>query len=68
MYIIGYTRVMPSDVEFPRVRKMLEAKGYRLARIHGSHHIFVRPGCRTESILVHRGRVKPAYVRKVEKL
>jgi predicted RNA binding protein YcfA (HicA-like mRNA interferase family) len=47
---------------------MLEAKGYRLARIHGSHYIFSKPGCLPESIPVHHGKVKHAYVRKIEKL
>lgn len=47
---------------------MLEAKGYRLARIPGSHHVFVKPGARSVPIPVHQGKVKPAYVRMVEKL
>jgi len=47
---------------------MLEAKGYHLARINGSHHIFVKPGVRHESIPVHQEKVKPHYVRQIEKL
>jgi len=59
---------MPSEVRFSEVRKMLEAKGYRLARISGSHHVFVKPGARAVPIPVHGGRVKPAYARLVQKL
>ena len=59
---------MPGDVAFSEVRKMLEARGYRLARIHGSHHVFIRAGVRPVPIPVHRGKVKAAYVRLVRKL
>ena len=59
---------MPSDVTFSRVRKVLEAKGYRLARINGSHHVFTRPGARAVPIPVHRGKVKAAYMRMARKL
>jgi predicted RNA binding protein YcfA (HicA-like mRNA interferase family) len=57
-----------SERRFPEVRKMLEAKGYRLDRIRGSHHIFVKAGCQNESVPVHHGKVKPHYVREIEKL
>jgi predicted RNA binding protein YcfA (HicA-like mRNA interferase family) len=60
--------MMASEMRFSEVRKMLEAKGYRLDRINGSHHIFVKPGVRHESIPVHHGKVKPHYVRQVEEL
>jgi len=59
---------MPSEVRFSEVRKLLEAKGYRLARISGSHHIFVKPGCPHQSVPVHGGKVKHGYVRQIEKL
>jgi len=59
---------MPGEARFPMVRKMLEARGYRLARISGSHHVFTKAGCRPVPIPVHRGKVKFAYVRMVEKL
>lgn len=60
--------IMASEMRFSEVRKMLEAKGYRLARINGSHHIFAKPGAVHQSIPVHHGKVKPNYVRKIEKL
>lgn len=59
---------MPSDKPFPLVRKMLESKGYALARISGSHHIFVRAGSLPVSIPVHDPKVKAFYVRKIEKI
>ncbi|HUU30553.1 MAG TPA: type II toxin-antitoxin system HicA family toxin [Phycisphaerae bacterium] len=59
---------MPSNVRFSEVRKRLEAKGYRLARISGSHHIFTKAGARPVPIPVHKGKVKPAYARLVQKL
>ena len=59
---------MPSDIRFAVVRKMLEARGYRLERISGSHHVFTKAGYRPVPIPVHKGKVKFAYVRMVEKL
>ena len=47
---------------------MLERKGYALARINGSHHVFTKAGARSVPIPVHNGKVKPAYVRLVERL
>jgi predicted RNA binding protein YcfA (HicA-like mRNA interferase family) len=37
-------------------------------RVSGSHHIFDKPGVGIMSIPVRHGKVKPAYVRKIEKL
>ena len=59
---------MASEKRFSEIRRMLEAKGYTLARISGSHHVFTKPGTRAVPIPVHRGMVKPAYVRLVKKL
>jgi predicted RNA binding protein YcfA (HicA-like mRNA interferase family) len=40
-----------------RMCKILEAKGWRLARVTGSHHIFVIPGRNTRiSVPVHGNR------------
>jgi predicted RNA binding protein YcfA (HicA-like mRNA interferase family) len=57
---------MPTPERFAVVRKILEAKGYRLARISSSHHIFVKPGQPHLSIPVHGGKVKPYYVREAK--
>lgn len=59
---------MPSNVRFAVVQKMLEGAGYRLDRVSGSHHIFVKEGVEPISIPVKRGQVKPFYVRKIEKI
>lgn len=59
---------MPSEKRFAEVRAMLERVGYVLARISGSHHIFEKLGADLVSIPVHHGKVKPVYVRQVEKI
>lgn len=59
---------MASEKPFRDVRKKLEAKGYCLARIKGSHHVFKKPGVGSFTIPVHRGKVKAYYVRQIEKL
>jgi predicted RNA binding protein YcfA (HicA-like mRNA interferase family) len=59
---------MASEVRFSQVRQLLEAKGYQLDRIRGSHHVFEKPGSSPVVIPVHRGKVKYAYVRRIEKL
>jgi predicted RNA binding protein YcfA (HicA-like mRNA interferase family) len=47
---------MASEKRFPEVRKMREAKGYRLDRIRGSHHVFVKPGYQNEIVRSITGR------------
>jgi len=59
---------MPGERRFTEVRTMLEDLGYVLARINGSHHIFTKSGAPLVSIPVHHGKVKPFYVRQIEKL
>ncbi len=59
---------MPSPVRFAEVKRMLEARGYVLSRISGSHHIFTKKGVAPVTIPVHHGKVKPAYVRQVQKI
>ncbi|WP_425615341.1 type II toxin-antitoxin system HicA family toxin [Anatilimnocola sp. NA78] len=59
---------MPSPVRFAEVRKLLEEAGYELARISGSHHIFVKDGSDLVSIPVHKGLVKYGYVRRIQKI
>lgn len=68
MYIIGYTLLMAGESRFSEVKKRLEKKGYRLDRISGSHHIFVRNGSPLLSIPVHKGKVKNYYVRQIDKI
>jgi len=56
------------EQRFSVVKKMLEAKGYQLDHVRGSHHIFKKDGARSLPIPVHNGKVKPGYVRIVQKL
>ncbi len=65
---MGYILIMASEIRFAEVKKMLEAKGYRLTRISGSHHVFTKTGLRSVPIPVHKGKVKPAYARMIQKL
>ena len=58
---------MPTDARFVDVRKMLEEHGWDLARIRGSHHVFTGENRPTITIPVHRGKVRHACVRLVEK-
>jgi predicted RNA binding protein YcfA (HicA-like mRNA interferase family) len=60
--------MMASEKRFSEVKKMLEQAGYRLVRICGSHHCFVKSGAPLVSIPVHQGKVKPYYVSEVEKI
>lgn len=64
---MGYTN-KPGEKRFAEVRKVLERAGYRLARVSGSHHLFVKEGTALVSIPVHQGKVKPFYVRQVAKI
>ena len=59
---------MASDARFADVKRMLESADYRLDRTRGSHHVFVKAGEPIVVVPVHRGKVKPFYVRKVKKL
>jgi predicted RNA binding protein YcfA (HicA-like mRNA interferase family) len=58
---------MASETRFAVLGTSLERNGWTLVRISGSHHIFEKPGSKLLSIPVHHGKVKPAYVRQVEK-
>jgi len=59
---------VPSEERFPAVRRLLEQNGWSLVRISGSHHVFEKAGSDLMVIPVHRGKVKPAYVRKIQKI
>jgi predicted RNA binding protein YcfA (HicA-like mRNA interferase family) len=59
---------MPSETRFAEVKRTLEAAGYRLERIRGSHHVFTKAGASPVVVPVHHGKVKPYYVRQIKKL
>jgi len=59
---------MAGEMRFSEVQKMLEAKGFFLHHISGSHHVFKNGVGGRFTIPVHHGKVKPVYVRQIEKL
>ena len=59
---------MPSEKRFGVIKKMLEDKGYTFSHVRGSHHIFTKPDTCHFSVPVHNGKVKPYYVKQIEKL
>ena len=50
-------------VRFGELRQLLEAYGWTLRRVSGSHHVFVR-GSERLSIPSRRSTVLPIYVRQ----
>ena len=59
---------MGREERFSRIRRRLQASGWTLARIRGSHHVFTKPGELPISIPVHKGKIKAVYARKVEEI
>ena len=59
---------MPGPVRYAIAKGMLEAKGYFLDRVRGSHHMFRKTGVGTFSMPVHKGMVKYVYIKQIEKL
>ncbi len=58
---------MPGEVRFAIVRSLLEKEGWRLARVNGSHHVFSKEERGVIVVPVHNGKVKPVYVRQIQK-
>ena len=59
---------MPGDVRFAEILRLVTDHGWVLVRIRGSHHIFRLPDGRIYVVPVHKGKVKYAYVREIQKL
>ena len=57
----------PKSVSFDEARRVPEAYGSVLDRVHGSHHMFAQ-GSRTLSIPLRRPHIKPAYVKQILQL
>jgi predicted RNA binding protein YcfA (HicA-like mRNA interferase family) len=56
----------PPQARFADVRALLEEFGWALDRTRGSHHFFVKPGERTLSVPVSKGRwVKRVYLKEI---
>jgi predicted RNA binding protein YcfA (HicA-like mRNA interferase family) len=59
----------PAGLSFREFQRLVEAFGFRLSRINGSHHIYVRPGT-AEIVNVQRVHddAKPYQVRQFLRL
>jgi predicted RNA binding protein YcfA (HicA-like mRNA interferase family) len=59
----------PAGLRFEEAKKLAQAFGFRLDRINGSHHIFVRPGVpRLVNLQNCGGKAKVYQVRQLLKL
>jgi len=59
----------PAGLRFEEARKLAQAFGFRLDRINGSHHIFVRPGVpRLVNLQNCGGKAKAYQVKQILKL
>jgi predicted RNA binding protein YcfA (HicA-like mRNA interferase family) len=54
----------PNAVSLAEARRVLEAFGWTLDRVRGSHHIFAR-GSERINIPLRRPHIRPTYVRDV---
>jgi len=58
-----------ANVSFADLRRLVEAFGFRLTRVRGSHHLFARPGIPELINLQQAGReAKPYQVRQLLQL
>lgn len=61
--LIEKIRRRPPEADFSDVRTLLEADGWTLTRIRGSHHSFTKPGePEIFTVPVHDRRVKRRYL------
>ena len=57
------------NIRFADMTALVEAFGFHLSRIHGSHHIFVHPGVRELVNLQEvKGEAKPYQIKQFLKL
>jgi predicted RNA binding protein YcfA (HicA-like mRNA interferase family) len=54
----------PNVVRFSEAQRVLEAYGWTLARVSGSHHVFVR-GSERFAVPFRRPYILPVYVRQI---
>ena len=58
-----------SNVDFDDMRRLLEALGFEIRRVSGSHHIFAHPDvAELVNLQEVRGQVKPYQVRQCLRL
>ena len=58
---------MPGELKFGDVNRQLQRSGYKLDRVSGSHHIFVKDGEPLLSIPVKKNKVKSCYAKAIKK-
>jgi hypothetical protein len=59
----------PNNFRFAEARALAEAFGFRLARVSGSHHIFVHPGVpQLLNLQEVKGQAKPYQLRQLLQL
>jgi predicted RNA binding protein YcfA (HicA-like mRNA interferase family) len=67
--ILAKVLASPGNVRFAEMQRLLDAFGFRLLRVSGSHHIYARPGLREQINLQDvRGKAKPYQIRQFLKL
>ena len=54
----------PNAARFSEAQQLLEAYGWTVARVRGSHHVFVRGGERFV-LPLRRPHILPVYVRQI---
>lgn len=54
----------PKAVRFSEAQQLLEAHGWKLARVSGSHRVFVR-GAERFTLPFRRPHILPIYVRQI---
>ena len=63
-----FPNIMPEHIlpkRWVHLKKALERDEWKLNRISGSHHIFVKPGHRCIPVAFHGGTISPRYARLV---
>lgn len=58
----------PKEMRIAEIENILLYFGYKLDRIKGSHHIFIKPECDTITVPSHKGKVKRVYLKDLKKL
>jgi predicted RNA binding protein YcfA (HicA-like mRNA interferase family) len=67
--LLRYAIWRPANLRFAELVRLVEALGFRLDRVSGSHHIFLHPDVPVAVNLQNvKGKAKPYQVRQVLKL
>jgi predicted RNA binding protein YcfA (HicA-like mRNA interferase family) len=67
--ILAKVLASPANVRFSEMQRLVEAFGFRLLRVSGSHHIYGRAGLNEQvNIQEVNGKAKPYQIRQFLKL